>query len=134
MVLQSSTGSSISIVLLFMALQVIICYWSVLSCLNKTLLHRISTTVILCVILTIVITSLLFVSVIFNQTFAQESADIYEGLGIKIKYFDPWTVLTVSDDANCYKDFCMLNLGINNGKGMAQIWVTQDKENSPKIK
>jgi hypothetical protein len=60
---------------------------------------------------------------------------MYEGLGIKIKYFDPWTVLTVSDDANCYtKDFCILVLGINNGKGMAQIWVTQDKENSPKIK
>jgi hypothetical protein len=70
-----------------------------------------------------------------NQTFAQENDDMYEGLGIKIKYFDPWSVLTTSDDANCYtKNFCMLILGIKNGKGMAQIWVTQDKENSPKIK
>ena len=53
-----------------------------------------------------------FVSAISNPIFSQESDEIYEGLGIKIKYFDPWTILTSSDDTNCYtKDFCMLTLG-----------------------
>jgi hypothetical protein len=51
-----------------------------------------------------------------------------------MKYFDPWTILTSSDDTNCYtKDICMLTLGINNGQGMGQIWITEDRENSPKI-
>jgi hypothetical protein len=84
---------------------------------------------------TVTASLIFFVSAISNQTFAQENDDIYEGLGIKIKYFDPWTILTSSDESNCYtKDFCMLMLGIDNGQGMGQIWITQDRENSPKIK
>jgi hypothetical protein len=69
-----------------------------------------------------------------NDSLSQQSFNIYEGLGIKIKYFDPWTVLTSSNDSNCYtKDFCMLTLAQRNGEGKGQIWITQDKENSPKI-
>jgi hypothetical protein len=86
---------------------------------------------------------LFFVSAISNQTFAQEGvangsftqkSNIYEGLGIKIKYFDPWNILTSSDDLTCYtKDFCMLTLGELSGKGIGQIWIKQDRENSPRI-
>jgi hypothetical protein len=69
-----------------------------------------------------------------NDSLTQQSFNIYEGLGIKVKYYDPWTILTSSDDSNCYtKDFCMLTLGINS-KGIGQIWITQDKKDSPKIK
>jgi hypothetical protein len=85
----------------------------------------------------------LFVSAITNQTFAQEEiangsftqkSNIYEGLGIKIKYFDPWTILKSSDNLTCYtKDFCMLTLGKLNDEGIGQIWIKQEKENSPKI-
>jgi hypothetical protein len=101
---------------------------------NKTLVS-ITTTLVLFVISTTVTASLsFFVSAISNPIFSQESDEIYEGLGIKIKYFDPWTILTSSDDTNCYtKDFCMLTLGIDNGQGMGQIWITEDRENSPKI-
>jgi hypothetical protein len=86
---------------------------------------------------------LFFVFAISNQTFAQEEivngsftqqSNIYQGLGIKIKYFDPWTILTSSDDLTCYtKDFCMLTLGKLNDEKIGQIWIKQEKENSPKI-
>ncbi|HEX2409110.1 MAG TPA: hypothetical protein VHJ38_18050, partial [Nitrososphaeraceae archaeon] len=86
---------------------------------------------------------LFFVSTISNQTFAPEGvanesftqkSNIYEGLGIKIKYFDPWNILTSSDDLTCYtKDFCMLTLGKPNGERIGQVWIKQDRENSPKI-
>ena len=97
---------------------------------NIILLHNnnntfISTRTILFVVVTVSAVLLFFVSTISNQTFAQEGikqesgsliqkpSNIYEGLGIKIKYFDPWTILSSSDnDLTCYtKDFCMLNLG-----------------------
>ena len=117
---------------------------------NIILLHNnnntfISTRTILFLV-TVSAVLLFFVSTISNQTFAQEGikqengsliqkpSNIYEGLGIKIKYFDPWTILTSSDNLTCYtKDFCMLTLGKLNGKGIGQIWIKQDRENSPKI-
>ena len=86
---------------------------------------------------------LIFVSAISNQTLAQEEianvsftqkSNIYEGLGLKIKYFDPWTILKSSDELTCYtKDFCMLTLGNLNGEGIGQVWIKQDREYSPKI-
>ena len=86
---------------------------------------------------------LIFVSAISNQTLAQEEiangsftkkSNIYEGLGLKIKYFDPWTILKSSDELTCYtKDFCMLTLGKLTGEGIGQVWIKQDRENSPKI-
>lgn len=86
---------------------------------------------------------LIFVSAISNQTLAQEEiangsftqkSNIYEGLGLKIKYFDPWTILKSSDELTCYtKDFCMLTLGNLTGEGIGQVWIKQDRENSPKI-
>jgi hypothetical protein len=113
---------------------------------NIILLHNnntfISTRTILFLV-TVSVVLLFFISTISNQTFAQEGvtngyftqkSNIYEGLGIKIKYFDPWTILTSSDDLTCYtKDFCMLTLGKLNGQGIGQIWIKQDRENSPKI-
>ena len=114
---------------------------------NTILLHNnnntfLSTKTILFIV-TISVVLLFFVSAISNQIFAQEEitngtitqkSNIYEGLGIKIKYFDPWTILTSSDDITCYtKDFCMLTLGKLNGKGIGQIWIKQDREDSPKI-
>ena len=109
----------------------VISYYTILLYNNSSV---ISTNTILLVVI-VCTNSLFFVSAIFHQTFAQESDDdIYEGLGIKMKYFDPWTILTSSDDTNCYtKDFCMLILGIDSGQGMGQIWITEDRENSPKI-
>ena len=113
---------------------------------NIILLHNnntfISTRTILFLV-TVSVVLLFFISTISNQTFAQEGvtngyftqkSNIYEGLGIKIKYFDPWTILSSSDDLTCYtKDFCMLTLGKLNGQGIGQIWIKQDRENSPKI-
>ncbi len=113
---------------------------------NIILLHNnntfISTRTILFLV-TVSVVLLFFISTISNQTFAQEGvtngyftqkSNVYEGLGIKIKYFDPWTILSSSDDLTCYtKDFCMLTLGKLNGKGIGQIWIKQDRENSPKI-
>jgi hypothetical protein len=94
-------------------------------------------------IITVSVVLLFFGSAISNQIFAQEEVEdgffikksnIYEGLGIKIKYFEPWTILKSSDNLTCYtKDFCMLTLGKLNGKGIGQIWIKQDRENSPKI-
>ena len=113
---------------------------------NTILLHNTNTflsTKTILFIVTISVVLLFFVSATSNQTFAQEEitngtitqkSNIYEGLGIKIKYFDPWTILKSSDDLTCYtKDFCMLTLGKLNGKGIGQIWIKQEKENSPKI-
>jgi hypothetical protein len=113
---------------------------------NIILLHNnntfISTRTIL-LLVTVSVGLLFFISTISNQTFAQEGvtngsftqkSNVYEGLGIKIKYFDPWTILSSSDDLTCYtKDFCMLTLGKLNGEGIGQIWIKQDRENSPKI-
>jgi hypothetical protein len=63
---------------------------------NKTF---ISTTTML-FIFTITLGLLFFVSALSHQTFAQEG-NIYEGLGIKLKYFDPWTIEGNDDDPSC---------------------------------
>jgi hypothetical protein len=94
-------------------------------------------------IVTVSVVLLFFGSAISNQIFAKEEVEngsftqksnIYEGLGIKIKYFNPWTILKSSDNLTCYtKDFCMLTLGKLNGEGIGQIWIKQDREDSPKI-
>ncbi len=62
-------------------------------------------------VLTITAGSLFFVSAISHQTFAQEG-NIYEGLGIKIKYFDPWGITVKEDDPSCEKN-CLFNIIIN---------------------
>jgi hypothetical protein len=94
-------------------------------------------------VVTVSVVLLFFGSAISNQIFAKEEVEngsftqksnIYEGLGIKIKYFNPWTILKSSDNLTCYtKDFCMLTLGKLNGEGIGQIWIKQDREDSPKI-
>ena len=114
---------------------------------NTILLHNnnntfLSTKTILFIV-TISVVLLFFVSAISNQIFAQEEitngsftqkSNIYEGLGLKIKYFDPWTILKSSDDLTCYtKNFCMLTLGKLNDEGIGQVWIKQDRENSPKF-
>jgi hypothetical protein len=50
-----------------------------------------------------------------------------EGLGLNITYFDPWTVLSQSDELTCYTiDLCMLKLAILKDDGMIEIWIIQD--------
>ena len=113
---------------------------------NTILMHNnntfLSTKTILFIV-TISVVLLFFVSAISNQIFAQEEitngsftqkSNIYEGLGLKIKYFDPWTILKSSDELTCYtKDFCMLTLGNLTGEGIGQVWIKQDRVYSPKI-
>ena len=60
-----------------------------------------------------------------------QSSNVYEGLGIKIKYFDPWKKdLFQSDEPSCL-NFCVVTLTIpNSGE---QILIHQDKFDNQKI-
>jgi hypothetical protein len=65
------------------------------------------------------------------------NSTIYEGLGIKLENFTPWTVITKSDKSTCYKiDLCFLYLGIINRTEdvMPQVWILQDSVESQTIK
>ena len=93
---------------------------------NKTF---ISTTTML-FIFTITLSLLFFVSTVSHQTFAQEG-NIYEGLGIKITYFDPWTIEGNDDDPSCI-DLCFTALFIPSYK--AGIMIEQEKFDNPDIK
>jgi hypothetical protein len=78
---------------------------------------------------------------ISQVAFAQNETqkfDVYEGLGIKMKYFDPWTVALRIDEPTC-NDMCFINLVIpilkrDNIDDSSTIWIFQEKLNSPKIK
>lgn len=63
------------------------------------------------------------------------NSTIYEGLGIKIENFSPWTIITKSDKSICYSiDSCFLYLGIVNRTDMPQAWIIQDNFKSQTIK
>ena len=93
---------------------------------NKTF---ISTTTML-FIFTITLGLLFFVSALSHQIFAQEG-NIYEGLGIKLKYFNPWTIEGNDDDPSCL-DLCLTALFIPSYK--AGIMIMQEKFDKPDIK
>jgi hypothetical protein len=66
-----------------------------------------------------------------NRSLTQ-SSNIYEGLGIKFKYFDPWKMgLLQADEPTCL-NFCNIQLSLPNNEAM--IVIVQEKFNSPKIK
>jgi protein-disulfide isomerase len=82
------------------------------------------------------------------QIFAQEgikeengsltqTSHIYEGLGIKIKYFDPWFIVERPDEPNC-SNICVISLhGAMKGgnkEDFANIVIVQNVLNGPKIK
>ena len=63
-----------------------------------------------------------------------ENFTIYNGLGIKLKYSDPWMILTKSDKSTCHNiDLCLIQIGLNQ-TNMPQIWIIQDKFESQSIK
>ena len=66
-----------------------------------------------------------------NRSLTQ-SSNIYEGLGIKFKYFDPWKMgLLQADEPTCL-NFCNTQLSLPDNEAM--ILIVQEKLNSPKIK
>jgi len=66
-----------------------------------------------------------------NGFLIQQSSNIYEGLGIKIKYFEPWKEdLFQSDEPSCL-NFCIATLTIPNSG--AHILINQDKFDNQKI-
>jgi plastocyanin len=67
-----------------------------------------------------------------NDSLIQQFVKVYEGLGIKLKYFDPWNMIFQFDNPECYKtDSCYILLF---SEGNAVIYIAQDKLTSPKIK
>jgi SLAP domain-containing protein len=66
-----------------------------------------------------------------NGSLTQQSSNIYEGLGIKIKYFDPWKMGFQSDDPSCLY-MCSIMLSAPNLE--ATIRIFQDKLDNPEIK
>jgi hypothetical protein len=72
-----------------------------------------------------------------SDSLIQQSSNIYEGLGIKLKYFDPWTIFLQFDEPTCHQiNLCYIQLStpITNGlENYAMISITQNKFDSPKI-
>ena len=67
-----------------------------------------------------------------NGSLTQQSSNTYEGLGIKIKYFDPWEMgLFQSDDPSC---IFMCSIMLSTPDLEATIMIFQDKFDSPEIK
>ena len=68
----------------------------------------------------------------------EDSTTVYEGLGIKLENFTPWTIITKSDKSTCYNiDLCFVYLEIVNRteeEGMPQAWIIQDSVESQTIK
>jgi hypothetical protein len=66
----------------------------------------------------------------------EDSTTVYEGLGIKLENFTPWTIITKSDKSTCYNiDLCFLYLGIvNRTQDMPQAWIIHDSVESQTIK
>jgi hypothetical protein len=79
---------------------------------------------------------------ISNQTIIKQGEDtlnenftIYEGLGIKLENFTPWTILAKSDKSTCYNvNLCYLHLGIVNETNIPETWILQDNFESQTIK
>jgi hypothetical protein len=70
-----------------------------------------------------------------EKNIVSENISVYEGLGIKLENFTPWTILTKSDKSTCYDiDLCFINLGIINGTNIPTIWIIQDNLKSQTIK
>ena len=59
-----------------------------------------------------------------------QSSHIYEGLGVKINYSDPWKIITKMDDPSCF--LCSTFLSTPDLE--AKIMIIQDKFADPKIK
>jgi SLAP domain-containing protein len=93
---------------------------------NKTFI--LTTTMLF--IFTITLGLLFFVSAVSHQTFAQED-NIYEGLGIKIKYFDPWKMGIQVDDPSCLN---MCGTTFSTPDYEATIMIFQDKFDNPQIR
>jgi hypothetical protein len=75
----------------------------------------------------------LFSNVSKDKDILNENFAIYNGLGIKLKYSDPWTILTKSDKSTCHNiDLCLIQIGLNR-TNMPQIWIIQDKFESQSI-
>jgi SLAP domain-containing protein len=67
-----------------------------------------------------------------NGSLTQQSSNTYEGLGIKIKYFDPWEMgLFQSDDPSC---IYMCSIMLSTPDLEARIVIFQDKLDNPEIK
>jgi hypothetical protein len=94
---------------------------------NKTFISTTITTMLFIFTTTCL---LFFVSGISHQTFAQEG-NTYEGLDIKLKYFDPWQIGTRDDDSSCI-DLCLT--GLNTPNFEAMIMISQEKFDSLQIK
>jgi hypothetical protein len=63
-----------------------------------------------------------------------ENFTIYDGLGIKLENYTPWTIVAKSDKSTCYNiNLCFLHLGILNGTNMPQTWIIQDSFESQTI-
>lgn len=64
-----------------------------------------------------------------------ENFTIYEGLGIKLENYTPWTILAKSDKSTCYNvNLCYLQLGILNETNLAETRILQDNFKSQTIK
>jgi len=78
----------------------------------------------------------MFIFVFFlisHNVFAQnetQKTNVYEGLGLKIKYFDPWKIGVKIDDPSCL--ICSTTLTTSGYEGV--IGIFQDKFDAPKIK
>ena len=77
----------------------------------------------------------IFVIYLISQgAFAQNEAqkiNVYEGLGLKMKYFDPWEIKSKDDDPSCV-DLCITGLSTPDFKAM--IMIVQEKFDKPEIK
>jgi SLAP domain-containing protein len=60
-----------------------------------------------------------------------QTSNIYEGIGIKINYFDPWEMIIQSDDPSCLYMCSIILSTLDHG---ATIIIIQDKFDSPEIK
>ena len=64
-----------------------------------------------------------------------KNISFYDGLGLYIEIFYPWTILDKSDKSTCSNiDLCFIKLGIINGTNMPQAWIIQDRFESQTIK
>jgi hypothetical protein len=64
-----------------------------------------------------------------------ENSTIYDGLGIHLENFTPWTIIAKSDKSTCYNiNLCFLYLEIVNRTDIPQAWIIQDNSKSQTIK
>lgn len=71
-----------------------------------------------------------------NDTLAEIITNYYndKGIGIKLENSTPWTINAKSDKSTCANiDLCFLYLEIINKTDMPQLWIIQDRFDSPTI-